>query len=101
MPLEFTRMSDIIRGVAMSVRRLRMRSRSEHGGSPQSVPTYAGQPAAAQPDPWAAYPVPQGAPPVLAAPWYPTRPNPGPEYLPPPPQQPAAASSAPWDSAPP
>lgn len=89
-------------GVALSARRLRARSRNRSGGSPQFVPADAGQPAAAQPDPWA-YPAPQVAPPMFSAPGYPARTNPEPGYLPPPPPPPppAAAPSAPWDPAPP
>jgi hypothetical protein len=62
-------------GAALSVRRLRKRPQDQRGGSRQVVPAYDGQPASAQPDPWATDPAPP-------APW-------------------DRESQAPWDPAPP
>jgi hypothetical protein len=70
-------------GAALSVRRLRKRPQDQRGGSRQVVPADAGQPASAQPDPWAAHPAPP-------APWNPA------------PRAPwDRAPQAPWDPAPP
>ncbi len=70
-------------GAALSARRLRKRSPGQRGGSRQVVPAYAGQPASAHPDPWAAFQAPQ-------APWKPA-----------PPAHWDRAPQAPWDPAPP
>ena len=54
---------------ALSARRLRKRSQDQRGGgSRQVVPAYAGQPALAQPDPWAAYQAPPATNPAPPAP---------------------------------
>jgi hypothetical protein len=78
-------------GAALSARRLRKRPQDQRGGSPQVVPAYAGQPASAQPDPWAAYPAPP-------APWNPAPPA---HWNPAPPAPWDRAPQAPWDPAPP
>ena len=78
-------------GAALSARRLWKRSRDQRGGSRQVVPAYGGQPASAQPDPWAAYQAPP-------APWNQAPPAPGDRA----PQAPEdRAPRAPWDPAPP
>jgi hypothetical protein len=86
-------------GAALSVRRLRKRPQDQRGGSRQVVPAYDGQPASAQPDPWAAYPAPPApwdpAPPAHSDPAPPAHSDPAP------PAPWYRESQAPWDPAPP
>jgi hypothetical protein len=84
-------------GAALWARRLRKRSQDQRGGSRQVVPAYAGPPASAQPDPWAAH----QARPALTQPdlWAAHQAPPGPWNPAPPPWE--RAPQAPWDPAPP
>jgi subtilase family protein len=88
-------------GAVLSARRLRARSRDRRGGSPGFVPAYAGQPAAAQPDPWAAYLPPQPPAQPAADPWA-AHPAPqAPPHLAPRAPWDPPLQGAPWDPAPP